>query len=150
MCQYTQALKREKQRVGNVETITPDFEGVPLVILRKLARDGHFWELLAMHPIVKIAKETVPHIGTRERATVIACNHRVNQEVLRAIGLRRSLFTSLRAKLTLLGNPRTPPGVSMEYLTDLNKKDIERLLRQPGIHPELRTMLRNQFNQRKR
>ncbi|MGD8413799.1 MAG: hypothetical protein PVF33_06180 [Candidatus Latescibacterota bacterium] len=150
MCQYTDALKREKQRVGNVETILPDFDDVPLVILRKLARDGHFWELLAMHPIVKIAKETVPHISSRERATIIACNHRVNQEVLRAVGKRRSLFPSLRAKLTLLGNPRTPPGVSMEYLTDLGKKDIERLLRQPGIHPELRTMLRNQFNQRKR
>jgi hypothetical protein len=103
-----------------------------------------------MHPIVKIAKETVPHIGSRERATIIACNHRVNQEVLRAVGKRRSLFPTLRAKLTLLGNPRTPPGVSMEYLTDLSKKDIERLLRQPGIHPEFRTMLRNQFNQRKR
>jgi hypothetical protein len=150
MSQYTQALKREKQRVGDVDTVTPDFDDIPLVILRKLARDGHFWELLAMHPIVKIAKEIVPHVSTRERATVIACNHRVNQEVLRAIGKRRSLFPTLRAKLTLLGNPRTPPGVSMEYLLDLGKKDIERLLRQPGIHPELRTMLRNQFNQRKR
>jgi hypothetical protein len=150
MCKYTDALKREKQRVGNIETVTPDFDDVPLVILRKLARDGHFWELLAMHPIVKIAKETVSHVSTRERATVIACNHRVNQEVLRAVGRRRSLFPTLRAKLTLLGNPRTPPGISLEYLTDLNKTDIERLLRQPGIHPELRTMLRNQFNQRKR
>lgn len=149
MNQYTDALKREKQRIGNVETTTPDFDDVPMVILRKLARDGHFWELLAMHPIVKIAKEVVPHVASRERATVIACNHRVNQEVLRAIGKRRSLFPTLRAKLTLLGNPRTPPGVSMEYLTDLSKKDIERLLRQPGIHPELRTMLRNQFNRRK-
>jgi hypothetical protein len=150
MCQYTAALKREKQRVGNVETVTPDFDDVPMVILRKLARDGHFWELLSMHPIVKIAKETVPHVSTRERATVIACNHRVNQEVLRALGKRHSLFPTLRAKLTLLGNPRTPPGVSIEYLSDLSKKDIERLLRQPGIHPELRTMLRNQFSQRKR
>jgi hypothetical protein len=145
MREYTDALKREKQRVGSVESETPDFDDVPLVILRKLARDGHFWDLLSMHPIVKIARETVPHISTRDRAMVIACNHRVNQEVLRAIGKRRSLFPTLRARLTLLGNPRTPPGVSMEYLTDLTRNDIERLLRQPGIHPELRTMLRNQF-----
>jgi hypothetical protein len=81
---------------------------------------------------------------------VVACNHRVNQEVLRDVGKRRSLFPTLRARLTLLGNPRTPPGVSMEYLADLSKADMERLLRLPGLHPELRTMLRNQFNRRAR
>lgn len=150
MRQYTEALKREKQRVGNVETQTPEFDDVPLVILRKLARDGHFWDLLAMHPIVKIAKETVAHVNSRDRAMVIAHNHRVNQEVLREVGKRRSLFPTLRAKFTLLGNPRTPPGVSMEYLSDFGKHDIERLLRQPGIHPELRTLLRNQYNRQKR
>jgi len=150
MRKYTRALKDEKQRVGNVEAETPKFDDVPLVILRKLARDGHFWDLLAMHPIVKIAKETVPHVATRERAMVIACNHRVNQEVLRAIGKRHALYPTLRAKLTLLANPRTPPGVSMEYLSDLSRNDIERLLRQPGIHPELRGMLRTRFIQRRR
>lgn len=148
MREYTDALRREKQRVGSVETETPSFDDIPLVILRKLARDGHFWDLLSMHPIVKIARETVPHISTRDRALVVACNHRVNQEVLRAIGRRHSLFATLRARLTLLGNPRTPPGVSLEYLPDLGKKDVERLLRQPGIHPELRTMLRNRYNRR--
>jgi hypothetical protein len=149
MREYTDALKREKQRVGSVETETPAFDDIPLVILRKLARDGHYWDLLSMHPIVKIARETVPHISTRDRALVVACNHRVNQEVLRVIGKRRSLFATLRARLTLLGNPRTPPGVSMEYLPDLGNKDVERLLRQPGVHPELRTMLRNRYNRRK-
>jgi len=148
MRQYTDALKREKERVGNVQTIVPDFEDIPLVILRKLARDGHCWDLLAMHPIVKIAKETVPHISTRDRAYAIALNHRVNQEVIRAIGKRISLFPTIRAKLALLSNPRTPPGVSMEYLPDLTPADVERLLRQAGIHPELRTMLRNRYNKR--
>jgi hypothetical protein len=38
----------------------------------------------------------------------------------------------------------------MEYLADLSKADMERLLRLPGLHPELRTMLRNQFNRRAR
>ena len=150
MREYTEALIREKHRVGNVKTLSPDFDDVPLVILRKLARDGHFWELLAMHPIVKIAKETVQHIGTRDRAMVVALNHRVNQEVLRAIGRRHSMFPTMSARMALLGNPRTPPGISMEYLADLGKGDIERLLRQPVIHPELRTMLRNQYTRRGR
>ncbi len=150
MREYTETLKGEKQRVGGVETLIPDFDDVPFVILRKLARDGHFWDLLAMHPIVKIAKETIQHIGTRDRAMTIASNHRVNQEVLRAIGKRHSMFSTMRARMTLLGNPRTPPGISMEYLADFGKGDIERLLRRPGIHPELRTMLRNQYNRRGR
>ncbi len=150
MREYTETLKGEKQRVGSVETLIPDFDDVPFVILRKLARDGHFWDLLAMHPIVKIARETIQHIGTRDRAMTIASNHRVNQEVLRAIGKRHSMFPTMRARMTLLGNPRTPPGISMEYLADFGKGDIERLLRRPGIHPELRTMLRNQYNRRGR
>ena len=150
MREYTETLKSEKQRAGNVETEPPVFDEIPLVILRKLARDGHFWDLLAMHPIVKIAKETVTHISTRDRAMVVASNHRVNQEVLRDVGKRRALFPTLLAKLTLLGNPRTPPGVSMEYLPDLGRNDIERLLRQPIVHPELRTMLRKQFNRGRR
>ena len=150
MREYTESLKSEKQRAGNVETEPPAFDEIPLVILRKLARDGHFWDLLAMHPIVKIAKETIAHISTRDRAMVVASNHRVNQEVLRYVGKRRALFPTLLAKLTLLGNPRTPPGVSMEYLPDLGRNDIERLLRQPVVHPELRTVLRNQFNRGRR
>jgi hypothetical protein len=72
MRQYTDALKSEKQRVGSVETEAPNFDDIPLVILRKLARDGHFWDLLSMHPIVKVAKETVTHIATRDRAMVVA------------------------------------------------------------------------------
>jgi hypothetical protein len=148
MREYIDALNREKQRVGNVDTAAPDFEGIPLVVLRKLARDGHFWDLLAMHAIVKIAKETVHHINTSDRALRIANNHRVNQEVIRTVGKRRSFFLGLSAKLALLCNPRTPPGISLEYLPDLSKKDVETLLKRGGIHPELRTMLRNQYNKR--
>lgn len=148
MREYIDALNREKQRVGNVDTAAPNFEGIPLVVLRKLARDGHFWDLLAMHAIVKIAKETVRHINTSDRALSIANNHRVNQEVIRAVGKRRAFFSGLGAKLALLCNPRTPPGISLEYLPDLNKKDVETLLTRGGIHPELRTMLRNQYNKR--
>lgn len=148
MREYTDALKREKDRVGNVDTDVPDFEGIPLVILRKLARDGHHWDLLAMHPIVKIAKETIPHIGTPDRAYRVVKNQRVNQEVIRAIGKRRSLFSGLNAKLALLSNPRTPLGIALEYLPDLGKPDVEALLRRDGIHPELRAMLRNQFIRR--
>ena len=97
-------------------------------------------------PIVKIARETVRHVNTPERALRIADNHRVNQEVIRSVGKRRALFAPLSAKLALLSNPRTPPGIALEYLSDLGKREIEQLLRRSGIHPELRIMLRNQYN----
>lgn len=145
---YTDRLKREKDRVGSRETHEPSFDGVPLVILRKLARDGHFWFLLSMHPIVKIARETIPFINSTDRALQVAANHRVNPEVLRVTGRRRNLFPRLSARLALLSNPKTPPSVSMDYLPDLTRRDIEQLLRRSSIHPELRTVLRNRYNER--
>lgn len=149
MREYVDALRREKELVGNVETRRPNFEGIPLVILRKLARDGHFWDLLSMHAIVKIANETVKHINTPDRAFKVVSNHHVNQEVLRSIGKRRSLFSGLNAKLALLSNPRTPLGISLEYLPDLGRTEVETLLRRSGCHPELRNLLRNQYNRSK-
>jgi len=143
---YIERLRRQKEQAGAMDSDDPSFEGIPLVVLRKLARDGHFWYLLSMHPIVKIARETVTHVNTPERAERVARNHRANQEVLRAVGKRRDLFASVSAKLTLLGNPRTPIAVSLDYLADLSALDVEKLLRQSTVHPELRATLRNRFS----
>ena len=74
----------------------------------------------------------------------------MNQEVLRIIGKRRQLFTAINAKIALVSNPRTPPAVSLEYIADLTKRDTEELLRRSGIHPEIRTRLRQRYNQWKR
>ncbi|MDH3197184.1 MAG: hypothetical protein OEO21_02995 [Candidatus Krumholzibacteria bacterium] len=145
---YAARLRGEKERVGSLPTEEPTFEGVPLVILRKLARDGHFWYLLSMHPIVKIARETVAHLASPDRALRVAENHRVNPEVLRAIGKQRGLFPRAAARLALLANPKTPPSVSMDYLPDLSRSDVEQLLRRPGLHPELRALLRARFQGR--
>jgi len=143
---YTTRLKREKDRVGSRETAEPSFDSVPLVILRKLARDGHFWFLLSMHPIVKVARETITYITTPDRAFQVVQNHRVNPEVLRVVGRRRNLFPRLSARIALLSNPKTPPAVSLDYLSDLSRPDIEQLLRRSSVHPELRTLLRNRFS----
>jgi len=147
MDRYMKRLRQEKERTGSRPSDDPSFAGVPLVILRKLARDGHFWFLLSMHPIVKISRETVPYINDADRAFRMAGNHRVNQEVIRVVGRRRHLFTRLSARMALLANPKTPPMVSLDYVTDLSRRDIEGLLRRSGIHPELRTMLRNRLHE---
>jgi hypothetical protein len=145
MPDYIARLKEQKQKVGNVASDEPGFEGIPLVVLRKLARDGHFWHLLSTHPIVKIARETVPHINTPERALRVAANHRANQEVLRAVGKRREFFAKLPSRFALLTNPRTPVAVSLDYASDLTAFDVEKLLRRSTVHPELRVALRNRY-----
>jgi hypothetical protein len=135
-------LRETKQKKGNVGSEEPDFGRIPPVILRKLARDGHYWFELASHPVYKVAVETVPYINTQDRALRIATRRGVNQEVLRAVGKKKSLFATRTNKLALLSNPHTPPTVSMEYVPDLAKSDIEILLRTSTIHPELRNFLR--------
>jgi len=147
MERYIKRLRIEKDHTGARSSDDPSFAGIPLVILRKLARDGHFWFLLSMHPIVKIARETIPYINDADRAFRMAGNHRVNQEVVRVVGRHRNLFTRLSARMALLANPKTPPMVSLDYVTDLSRRDIEGLLRRSGIHPELRTMLRNRLHE---
>jgi hypothetical protein len=145
MPEYIRRLEEMKQKAGNVASEEPTFEGIPLVVLRKLARDGHFWLTLSLHPIVKIARETIRHITTSDRAVRVASNHRANQEVLRTIGKRRDLFSTAGAREALLTNPRTPVPVSLDYLADLTPRDVEALLRRSTVHPELRAALRNRL-----
>jgi hypothetical protein len=138
---YIEKLNREKTSRGTREATPPQFASIPAVVLRKLARDGHFWYDLAMHPLFKIARETIAHIGSEDRALRIANNHLVNQDVLREVGKKRGLFHSLPAKLALLSNPRTPVPVSLNYLSDLGRQDHEKLLRRNTVHPEIRQRL---------
>lgn len=139
---YIARMKNEKDRAGSVAGEEPSFDGIPLVVLRRLARDGHFWKTLIAHPIAKIARETVTHVSTRDRAMAVANNHRVNPEVLRGLGRKRDLFSPHSARMALLANPQTPVAVSMAYFSDLTAADVEALLRRATVHPELRTQLR--------
>lgn len=135
-------LKDLKQKAGSLDSPPPEFGAVPLVVLRRLAKDGHFWFELALHPIFKIAKETIPYINSRERAARVVSQRNANQDVIRAIGKNKPLFASRTARLALLSNPRTPPAVSLEYLPELERTEVEALLRKSTIHPEIRQRLR--------
>ena len=139
--EYIERLRREKNKVGTLQADSPNIANIPAVVLRKLARDGHFWYELAAHPLFKIARETVRHINGPDRALRIANNHAVNQDVLREVGRHRGLFATRPARLALLSNPRTPPAVSFDYLPDLGRMDKEQLLRRATVHPELRRRL---------
>jgi hypothetical protein len=134
-------FKHMKSASRSIDTPPPDFSGIPPVVLRKLARDGHFWLELSTHPRFKIARETIPYINSRDRAMLVASRKNVNQDVLRAVGKNKQLFSTQSARLALLSNPRTPPAVSLEYLPDLARTDIEMLMRKSTIHPEFRQSL---------
>ena len=142
---YFSTLRREKDLIGTLRTDTPDLAAVPPVVLRKLARDGHFWHELASHPLFKIARETIPHIMSPDRALQVAKDHRVNPDVLRAVGRARSLFNTMTSKLELMANPHTPVAVSLTYLPDLTTSDVERLLRRSTVQPELRAQLQRKL-----
>lgn len=146
LTEYIDNLRREKDKIGTLTTAAPVLTSIPPVVLRKLARDGHHWYELSMHPLFKIARETIRHINSPQRAARVASNHVVNADVLRDIGRRRSLFNTVTAKMTLLANPRTPPAVSMSYLLDLSRGDAEALLRKSTVHPELRLQLRRRID----
>ena len=143
---YVARLRREKEKTGSLSSESPNLTAIPAVVLRKLARDGHYWYELAMHPMFKIARETVRHINTPDRAVRIAGNHVASPDVLREIGRKRSLFGTLPARVTLLSNPRTPPTISMGYIMDLGRTEVEALLRKSTVHPELRLQLRRRLN----
>jgi len=147
---YIARVRSEKEKVGSVPDESPSFDGIPLVVLRRLARDGHFWNLLIAHPIAKIARETVPHVSTRDRALQTANNHHVNPEVLSGLGRKRDLFSQHSAKMALLANPRTPVAISMAYFSDLTLADVEALMRRATVHTELRTQLRLKYDAAKR
>ncbi|MCI0451547.1 MAG: hypothetical protein L0Z51_04035 [Candidatus Latescibacteria bacterium] len=150
LADYIARMRTEKAKAGSIPSEDPSFDGIPLVVLRKLARDGHFWHVLITHPIAKIARETVAHVSTKDRALQIANNHRVNSEVLRGLGRKRELFSALPAKMALLSNPQTPIAVSMNYVSDLTLQDVEALLRRSTVHPELRNQLRAKYDAVKR
>lgn len=136
--EYVERLRTQKNRIGVLQTDSPSITDVPVVVLRKLARDGHFWFELSSHPLFKIARETVRYINSPDRVLRVANNHVVNSDVLREIGRNRGLFGTRSARLALLTNPRTPPAVSLDYLPDLTRQDREHLLRRSTVHPELR------------
>ena len=146
--EFKNQLRLEKDKIGTLQAQGPTLTSVPPVVLRKLARDGHFWYDLSMHPMFKIARETIRHINSPDRALRLAKNHVVNQDVLRSVGKQRSLFRALPAKIALLRNPRTPPMVSISYISDLTRNDIASLLRGSTLHPELRLQLRNRLGTR--
>ena len=66
----------------------------------------------------------------------IAHLRNVTEEVLRQIGTRRDWIKIYSVIHALVGNPKTPQGVAMNFIPRLNNKDLKDLQRNRDI-PEL-------------
>ena len=62
-----------------------------------------------------------------------------NEDILRAIAESREWAKSVRVKLLLVANPRTPPAVAMRFLGHLPVSDLAVLARNRNISMVIRT-----------
>jgi hypothetical protein len=73
---------------------------------------------------------------TEQDVTAFASMRNVNEEVLRAIGASREWSKSYAIVSNLVRNPRTPPGISTNFIPRLVARDLKLLMNDKNV-PEL-------------
>ena len=69
----------------------------------------------------------------------IAQSRDVSQDVLRYITNRKQWVRSYEVKRALVGNPKTPVGAALRFMTHLRKEDLKTLSRSRGIAQSVKT-----------
>ena len=85
---------------------------------------------------------------TEAEVETIARMRNVSDEVLRLIGNNREWSKSYSVASALVENPKTPPGVSTNFIGRLNSKDLKNMMRSREIPELIRRMARRTFDQR--
>jgi serine/threonine protein kinase len=114
---------------------------IPLPIQRKLARDGRLLTTFISHPNERIARETIPHLLKVDdivRFLRVVTIHRV---VLIELSKRRRLFRSDVARIALLTNPRTPPGIARPFLGLLSIEQLKVMSNNRQMNPDVRKLV---------
>lgn len=78
----------------------------------------------------------------------IARMRNVSDEVLRQIGGNREWAKAYPVTLALVHNPRTPPGVSTNFVTRLTIKDLKMLVKDKNVPEIIRKMAKRTFDTR--
>lgn len=73
---------------------------------------------------------------TESEIELIAKNRNISEDVLRIIAKNREWVKSYAIILALVTNPKTPPGVSMNFISRINKGDLLRIEKNKNV-PEL-------------
>lgn len=87
--------------------------------------------------IVAMASITAPTVKESE-ARQVATSREVPDEVLRFISKKKEWIRQYDIKKSLLFNPKTPLGISMNLLPHLRKNDLRSLSKSRGVPPALR------------
>lgn len=85
---------------------------------------------------------------TELEVEAIARMRNVSDEVLRSVGISREWSKVYSIVSSLVRNPRTPPGVSTNFVTRLNTKDLKTLAGDKGVPEIIRRMAKKTFDLR--
>ena len=72
----------------------------------------------------------------------------VSDEVLRAIGSNREWSKVYQVAAALVRNPRTPPGVSTNFIPRLTERDLKLLAKDKNVPEIVRRNAKRIFDQR--
>ncbi len=79
---------------------------------------------------------------TEQDVTSFATMRSINEEVLRAIGASREWSKSYAVVSSLVHNPRTPPGISTNFISRLVNRDLKLLMADKNVPEIVRRMAR--------
>ncbi len=97
--------------------------------------------------VVSLAAIKNPRISDNE-IEAISKMRNVSDEVLRVLGTNREWVRSYPVVLNLVRNPRTPPGISTNFIARLQNRDLKNLLRDHNVPEVVRKMAKRVFDTR--
>jgi len=122
------------QEYGRIQRMTPLEK---LKFARKADRTAR--EILIRDSNKQIALSILesPRL-TEEEVEKFAKSRNISEEVLRAISKKREWINIYPILLSLVNNPKTPLGISIELLSRLRKIDLAPIIRNKGLPADLR------------
>ncbi|MCP4500789.1 MAG: serine/threonine protein kinase [Deltaproteobacteria bacterium] len=136
---------------GTRDAMPPSsFKDVPLPILRRIAREGHFLFYFISHVNERVARETLPHLMRLEDVTRFLRVPTIQRIVLLELAKNKRFFRTDVARQALLQNPKTPAVVARGYLPLLPHEQVRLLAKNRHIGAEVRQLAQRAVDRRKR
>jgi hypothetical protein len=85
---------------------------------------------------------------TDNEVEAIARMRNVTDEVLRGVGTNREWTKNYSVIFSLVNNPRTPPGISTNFIPRLTNRDLKSLLKSRDVPELIRRMAKRTFDTR--
>ena len=79
---------------------------------------------------------------------LISSMRNVTEDVLRGVGTNRDWTKNYAVVLNLVRNPRTPPGVSTNFISRLQNRDLKFLARDKNVPEIIRRMSKRTLDMR--